>query len=159
MSALQAVFFDFDGVIADSEPLHLRAYQAVLQADGIDLNKTDYYARYLGYDDVGLFEALAKDRGISLSDEKIEEWVVAKSCIVEEMLTSDAIAVSRRGGVREDVRGTRAAGGGLRSARTGDRDRPRTRRPARLRLRRLHRHPMAFAASPRLICTCWRWQS
>ena len=91
MSALQAVFFDFDGVIADTEPLHLRAYQAVLQADGIDLNKAEYYARYLGYDDLGLFEALAKDRHISLSDEKIEEWLVAKSCIIEEMLTSDAI--------------------------------------------------------------------
>ncbi|HUP39876.1 MAG TPA: HAD family phosphatase [Vicinamibacterales bacterium] len=91
MSTLQAVFFDFDGVIADTEPLHLRAYQAVLQADGIDLNKSDYYARYLGYDDLGLFEALAKDRRISLSDEKIEEWVVAKSCIVEELLTSDTI--------------------------------------------------------------------
>lgn len=91
MSLLQAVFFDFDGVIADSEPLHLRAYQAVLQADGIDLNRTEYYARYLGYDDVGLFEALAKDRRISLSREKIDEWVAAKSCIVEEMLSSDAI--------------------------------------------------------------------
>ena len=91
LSTLQAVFFDFDGVIADTEPLHLRAYQAVLQADGIDLNKTEYYARYLGYDDLGLFEALAKDRRISLSDEKIEAWVVAKSCIIEELLTSDAI--------------------------------------------------------------------
>jgi beta-phosphoglucomutase len=91
LSSLQAVFFDFDGVIADTEPLHLRAYQAVLQADGIDLNKTEYYARYLGYDDLGLFEALAKDRHLSLSDEKIEEWVVAKSCIIEEMLTSDTI--------------------------------------------------------------------
>jgi beta-phosphoglucomutase len=91
VSVLQAVFFDFDGVIADTEPLHLRAYQAVLQADGIDLNKSEYYARYLGYDDVGLFDALAKDRHISLSDEKIDEWVAAKSSIVEEMLSSDAI--------------------------------------------------------------------
>ena len=91
MSVLQAVFFDFDGVIADTEPLHLRAYQAVLQADGIDLNKSEYYARYLGYDDVGLFDALAKDRHISLSTEKIDEWVAAKSCIVEEMLSSDSI--------------------------------------------------------------------
>jgi beta-phosphoglucomutase len=91
VSPLQAVFFDFDGVIADTEPLHLRAYQAVLQADGIDLNKAEYYARYLGYDDVGLFDALAKDRHISLSDEKIDEWVAAKSSIVEEMLSSDSI--------------------------------------------------------------------
>jgi beta-phosphoglucomutase len=91
LSLLQAVFFDFDGVIADTEPLHLRAYQAVLQADGIDLSKSEYYARYLGYDDVGLFDALAKDRRISLSDEKIDEWVAAKASIVEEMLSSDSI--------------------------------------------------------------------
>ena len=91
MSALQAVFFDFDGVIADTEPLHLRAYQAVLQADGIDLNESAYYARYLGYDDVGLFDALAKDRHLSLSDEKIDEWVAAKSSIIQDMLSSDSI--------------------------------------------------------------------
>ena len=91
MTRLQAVFFDFDGVIADSEPLHLRAYQEVLQTDGIDLNKSDYYARYLGYDDVGLFEALARDRGIALTAEKVDEWIAAKSRIVEEMLSSGSI--------------------------------------------------------------------
>jgi HAD superfamily hydrolase (TIGR01509 family) len=91
LSILQAVFFDFDGVIANSEPLHLRAYQAVLQADGIDLSPAEYYARYLGYDDVGLFEALAKDRRLSLTDEKIDAWMAMKASIVEEMLKSDSI--------------------------------------------------------------------
>jgi beta-phosphoglucomutase len=89
--SLQAVFFDFDGVIADSEPLHFSAFRDVLAEEGIALTERDYYARYLGYDDVGLFEALAKDRRISLSDKKIEEWIAAKSCIVEEMLSSDSI--------------------------------------------------------------------
>lgn len=88
---LEAVFFDFDGVIADSEPLHLRAYQAVLGNAGIDLNRADYYARYLGYDDVGLFEALAKDRGVALTPETVDEWVAAKSRIVEQMLTDGSV--------------------------------------------------------------------
>lgn len=88
---LQAVFFDFDGVIADSEPLHLRAYQTVLGAEGIDLQREDYYARYLGYDDVGLFEALAKDRRITLTTEKLDEWVDTKSHVVEQLLSSGAI--------------------------------------------------------------------
>jgi beta-phosphoglucomutase-like phosphatase (HAD superfamily) len=91
VSLLQAVFFDFDGVIADSEPLHLRAYQTVLGAEGIDLQKGDYYARYLGYDDVGLFQALAEDRGITLATGKIDAWVEAKSHVVEQLLSSDAI--------------------------------------------------------------------
>jgi len=89
--SLQAVFFDFDGVIADTEPLHLRAYQAVLEKEGIELGRDDYYAHYLGYDDVGLFQALAKDRGLSLTPETIEEWVDQKSHIVEQMLSSGAI--------------------------------------------------------------------
>jgi beta-phosphoglucomutase-like phosphatase (HAD superfamily) len=88
---LQAVFFDFDGVIADSEPLHLRAYQEVLHADGIELSQDDYYARYLGYDDVGLFQTLAKDRGLQATSERIDDWVESKSRIVEDLLSSGAV--------------------------------------------------------------------
>lgn len=88
---LEAVFFDFDGVIADSEPLHLRAYQKILAADGIELRKEDYYARYLGYDDVGLFQALASDRGIELTAARLDGWVEAKSHAIEQMLSSSAI--------------------------------------------------------------------
>jgi len=88
---LQAAFFDFDGVIADSEPLHLRAYQAVLHPDGIELSRQDYYARYLGYDDVGLFQALAKDRSISVDAARIDRWMASKSRIVEAMLSSDSV--------------------------------------------------------------------
>jgi beta-phosphoglucomutase-like phosphatase (HAD superfamily) len=91
LQRLQAVFFDFDGVIADSEPLHLRAYQRVLSADGIDLGRDDYYARYLGYDDVGLFQALAKDQGFDVTAGTIERWVDAKSHVVDELLSSSAI--------------------------------------------------------------------
>ena len=30
MTSLQALIFDFDGVIANSEPLHLRAFQLTI---------------------------------------------------------------------------------------------------------------------------------
>ena len=89
--SLQAVFFDFDGVIVDSEPLHLRAYQTVLGANGIELGKDDYYARYLGYDDVGLFQQLARDRGLAVTTEKIDGWVIAKSQIIEQMLANGSV--------------------------------------------------------------------
>lgn len=88
---LQAVCFDFDGVIANSEPLHLRAYQAVLEHDGIELSEDDYYKRYLGFDDVGLFQALARDRGIAVDTDRIDRWVESKSAMVERMLASDLL--------------------------------------------------------------------
>ena len=88
---LQAIIFDFDGVIADSEPLHLRAYQQVLGKEGIELTREEYYARYLGFDDSGLFRALAKDRGIAITDDKVDGWIDVKSQIVEDLLNTDGV--------------------------------------------------------------------
>jgi beta-phosphoglucomutase len=89
--ALQAIVFDFDGVIADSEPLHLRAFQQVLAEDGVELSPADYYARYLGYDDVGLFKTLSKDRGLAMSDERVEALVARKGERMQEMLRSGSV--------------------------------------------------------------------
>lgn len=83
---LEAIVFDFDGVIADSEPLHLRAFQRTLDAEGLPLDGAEYYARYLGYDDVGLFRALARDRRIAWSDAQIEGLVARKAVVLQELL-------------------------------------------------------------------------
>ena len=76
--ALQAIVFDFDGVIADSERLHLRAYQDILAPDGVTLSSEEYYARYLGYDDVGLFKALGEDKHLELTDARVATLVERK---------------------------------------------------------------------------------
>jgi beta-phosphoglucomutase-like phosphatase (HAD superfamily) len=88
---LQAVLFDFDGVLADSEPIHLKASQEVLASEGLELAGADYYARYLGYDDRGLFRAYLEDRGIAVEGARIEAWVSAKTLIVQRLLTSDGV--------------------------------------------------------------------
>ena len=83
---LHAVIFDFDGVIANSEPLHLRAFQAVLGEDGVYFGPDDYYARYLGYDDVGLFQRLAADRGYDWNERHITALVARKGVKLQELL-------------------------------------------------------------------------
>jgi len=75
---LDAVIFDFDGVIANSEPLHYQAFADTLSAAGFALSREDYYARYLGYDDVGAFGAVARDRGRPLDAAAIQDLVAAK---------------------------------------------------------------------------------
>ena len=75
---LSGVVFDFDGVLADSEPLHLRAYQDVLTPSGVNLTETDYYKRYLGFDDVGVFRAVAQDQGWILTEGLLTELVKTK---------------------------------------------------------------------------------
>jgi beta-phosphoglucomutase len=75
---LHAIILDFDGVIANSERLHLRAYQDVLAGTGLTLTDAAYYERYLGFDDYGVLRALAADAGRSLADAEIEALVAAK---------------------------------------------------------------------------------
>ena len=90
-SPLQAIIFDFDGVIADSEPLHLRAFQQALAEEGIALDRAEYFARYLGYDDVGMFAALARDRRLAMSDRHITALVVRKGEKLQTMLNGGEV--------------------------------------------------------------------
>src|SRR5947208_13213316 len=49
--ALRAIIFDFNGVIADDEPIHFLAFQQALAEDGLALTKEEYYGIYLGMDE------------------------------------------------------------------------------------------------------------
>ena len=84
--ALQAIVFDFDGVIANSEPLHLRAFQRVLGDQGLVLSAEEYYSAYLGFDDVGVFVTVARDRGVSLTEPQVEALVTRKGEYMQESL-------------------------------------------------------------------------
>jgi len=88
---LQAIILDFDGVIADSEPLHLRAFQRILGAHGLALSADQYYSRYLGYDDLGMLEALAKDRGLQWSAPQLVALVTEKGAHLQAMLQSSSV--------------------------------------------------------------------
>ena len=89
---LEAIVFDFDGVLANSEPLHFLAFRDVLAEDGLTLDEADYYARYLGFDDVGAFEAIARDRGRTWTAAQVRE-AVARKAVRMEILERDHSAL------------------------------------------------------------------
>jgi len=113
---IRAVVFDFDGVIADSEPLHLRALQEVLSPIGLTVDRREYYSRYLGYDDVGAFRAIGSDRGVQLTDDRIRTLIAAKSTIYQSLLTADVLYAGAHECVRRlaDVYPLGIASGALR---------------------------------------------
>ena len=82
---LRAIVFDFDGVIANTEPLHYLAFHDVLGQSGIAFPEKEYYARYLGYDDVGVFKAVATDRGLSWTIDRITGLVQFKAAVIERL--------------------------------------------------------------------------
>jgi len=85
---LKAIVFDFDGVIANTEPLHFAGFRDVLAAEGILLTEADYYARYLGYDDVRAFETIALEAGRAWSAAEVRELVERKAERLEALTAS-----------------------------------------------------------------------
>jgi len=91
MRALHAVILDFDGVIANSEGLHLRAYQDVLAGTGMSISDQAYFERYLGFDDVGVFRAVAADTGRTLADDALAGLIAAKGRRYEALASEGEI--------------------------------------------------------------------
>jgi beta-phosphoglucomutase len=88
MPSIAAIVFDFDGVLANSEPLHMRTFQEVLGELGIPLDRDEYYERYLGFDDVGALRAIAAARGFDWDDRQIAALIERKTVIFDDLIAS-----------------------------------------------------------------------
>ncbi len=87
-TAIRAVVFDFDGVLADSEPLHLRSYQEVLTPIGITLTRGEYYRNYLGYDDEGVFTKIAEAHRIRMDARQVAALIEEKTRVFDDMMAA-----------------------------------------------------------------------
>jgi HAD superfamily hydrolase (TIGR01509 family) len=99
----RAILFDFDGVIVNSEPLHLLAFQEVLQAEKIPLSEEEYYQHLIGFDDRGAFQHLYKMRKRELEPKTLLRLLTRKGEMTMELIGRrqyQALA-----GVEEFVRG------------------------------------------------------
>lgn len=85
---IRAVVFDFDGVLSDSEPLHLRAYQQVLFPLGAELTREEYYTQLLGYNDEDCFRIVAQLRGWAIGESQIAALVAEKARAFELIIES-----------------------------------------------------------------------
>lgn len=83
---LRAIVFDFDGIIVDAEPVHLKSFQGVLVRRGIFLSEEEYYERYLALDDRTLFSTILRDRNVRFDDSAIEKLMQKKSECYEKII-------------------------------------------------------------------------
>lgn len=79
---MDALIFDFDGVIADTEPLHFQGFMEVLADRGIRLTEDAYYEKYAGFDDRDGFGQILRDNGIDPAPDRIEDLTRQKTRLV-----------------------------------------------------------------------------
>src|SRR5437667_4274379 len=74
-----ALIFDFDGLTAATDPLHLAAFQRALAAAGTALTRASYYARYLGFDDRAAVVEALREAGRPAPPERVRALMAAKA--------------------------------------------------------------------------------
>ncbi|HKG23303.1 MAG TPA: HAD family phosphatase [Blastocatellia bacterium] len=83
---LRAIIFDCDGVIADTEPLHLAAFQRVLEEEGLILSREEYYERFLALDDRACFTRVYEENRRALSSDGLAELIARKVGYMEPVM-------------------------------------------------------------------------
>ncbi|MEZ6194211.1 MAG: HAD family phosphatase [Planctomycetota bacterium] len=111
----QAIIFDMDGVLVDSEPLHLAATNAVLAEEGASLSSLENRI-YLGTNERAYWRALVERFGLR---RPAEECMERKRAETHRRLR-EALPVAP--GVRDFARAARARGLALGVASGSDRD-------------------------------------
>jgi beta-phosphoglucomutase len=73
-----ATFLDYDGVLVDSEPVHLAAFNDVLREHELYITEREYKEKYLSLDDASVFRTVLSRGGRTLREEDVRLAVAAK---------------------------------------------------------------------------------
>lgn len=84
--SIEALIFDFDGVLVDSERVHWKLYQEVLEPLGLGFSWEEYVAKWIALHDEGCMRAVAAERGKELPDSQFAQLVMEKAEGFEKIL-------------------------------------------------------------------------
>lgn len=82
----EAIIFDFDGVIVDTEPLHFAAFQRLLEPVGLGFSWEEYVETYMGFDDRDAFVEAFKVRERELSATELLDLIEQKADLFQEII-------------------------------------------------------------------------
>jgi beta-phosphoglucomutase len=83
---MNAVIFDFDGIIVDSEPMHYKAFHRILHPLGIEFSWEEYCKTYIGFDDRDAFRAAFKEKGEKVSGRDVKQMIKAKAAVFQQLI-------------------------------------------------------------------------
>ena len=102
---IQAILFDFNGVIINDERIHLKAYREVLGGEGLSLSDEEYFAS-LGMDDDAFVRAAFARSGKPLTGETMNalikrEHELHRALIKEELPVSPGVVTFIKAAARQ----------------------------------------------------------
>jgi beta-phosphoglucomutase len=98
---IRAVIFDFNGILADDDPIHMQALQKVAGEEGVTFTDDEYRERYLALNDRDCFQKLWRKNNRTLKRGELDELIRRKracyfSAIERKNVLFDGAAVAVR---------------------------------------------------------------
>ena len=85
---IQAVLFDFNGVVIDDEHLHMKAYREVLASEGVGLTEENYYS-LLGTDDRTFVRTVFERAEKELTEEQMRSVIEREAAAYRELVSEE----------------------------------------------------------------------
>lgn len=90
MPSYQAIFFDFDGVLADTEPIHFACWRDTLLPFGIDLEWDWYCANCIGVADRAMIDSICRHAPTPVDPDLVWTSYSAKQQIYGQRVLADS---------------------------------------------------------------------
>ena len=89
MPSYDAILFDFDGVLADTEPLHYNCWREIIAPYGIDLAWERYSSSYIGIPDDVMLAEFCKEASPPVEFKTLKNQYPRKRDRFRELILSD----------------------------------------------------------------------
>jgi HAD superfamily hydrolase (TIGR01509 family) len=76
---IRAVIFDFNGILADDDPIHMQALRRVAEEEGLTFTEDDYMQHYLPLNDRDCFQELWQKNARKLRAGELDDLISRKS--------------------------------------------------------------------------------
>src|SRR5437870_1521877 len=88
---IRALIFDFNGVLADDDPIHMEAFRKVSDEEGLSFTDEEYLEKYLPLNDRDCFKTLFSDNGWSLTSDQLHQLISRKGVYYFRMIAEKTV--------------------------------------------------------------------
>src|SRR5207244_6358403 len=88
---IRALIFDFNGVLADDDPIHMEAFRQVAHEEGLSFTYEEYLDKYLPLNDRDCFQTLFAEHGRCLALATLEALIRRKSIYYFQAIAENTV--------------------------------------------------------------------
>jgi HAD superfamily hydrolase (TIGR01509 family) len=88
---IRAVIFDFNGILADDDPIHMQAFRRVAEEEGLRFSDAEYLDRYLPLNDRDCFLELWQSNNRSLDEARLRALIERKGVYYFEAIAEKSV--------------------------------------------------------------------